>query len=73
MTTMTEYRHDQNYQRGYDAANRALDRTTLTAMDLLTQAEVSCRKHEQRGNRNLAEWNRGFATAIREFLDDKGC
>lgn len=67
---MTVMIHD-HYQRGYDAANRALDRSPLNAHDLATQAEDMQRWHLERGNHQLANWNRGFATAVREFLQDK--
>lgn len=68
MTTMT---HQDHYQRGFDAANRALDRQPFSAQDLLVQSEIAEAKHRADENHKLADWNKGFATAIREFLQDK--
>ena len=62
--------HD-HYERGFDAANRALDRQPLSAHDLLTQSEAAQAKYHEDGNLKLADWNRGFSTAIREFLQDR--
>jgi post-segregation antitoxin (ccd killing protein) len=61
-----------NYERGYDAAQRALDRSTLNASDLLSQARMSEALADAYGNQWLTEWNKGFADAVQEFLDEKG-
>lgn len=63
---------EYTYWNGEDAARRALDRTTLNATDLLVQnrqAESRCRTA---GDNARAEYHKGFADHVQEFLDDKG-
>lgn len=63
--------HDE-YQRGSDAANRALDRSVLNASDLLNQARLAEETARAQEIHWLAEWNKGYADMIQEFLDEKG-
>ena len=60
-----------DYERGADAANRALDRSVLNASDLLVQARASEQRYREQENTAMAEWNKGYADTVQEFLDDK--
>lgn len=60
-----------SYERGYDAAQRALDRSTLNAMDMLKDARRSEANYRTQEMHSLAEWNKGYADAVQEFLEDK--
>lgn len=68
MTTMDTH---SSYERGYDAAQRALDRSTLTALDMLKDARRSEANYLAQEMHRLAEWSKGYADAVQEFLDDK--
>lgn len=60
-----------DYERGYDAACRALDRDTLGASDALIIARAAEYRYRQEENHPMAEWSKGYADHIQEFLHDK--
>lgn len=67
MTTMIS-----RYEQGRDAANRALDRSTLNATELLAQWEEAEKRGWRAEDYGLAEYAKGFTDTLREFLDEKG-
>lgn len=60
-----------HYAMGADAANRALDRTGLTASDLLVQWTDALNKAQTREDLVGYEYAKGFCDTLREFLDDR--
>lgn len=59
------------YERGYDGARRALDASTLNAQDLLTTWRTTEQVHRRKEMYHAAEYAKGFADHLQEFLDDK--
>lgn len=61
----------QAYDAGVDAANRALDRTGLTAQDLLNQWEVAAERALADGKPGRYQYAKGFVDTVREYLQDR--
>lgn len=60
-----------DYERGVDAANRTLDRSTLNAQDLRMQWMGAMSRAQTAEDRKRYEYAKGFVDTIQEFLDDK--
>lgn len=63
---------NQQYQAGADAANRALDRSTLDASEMLQHWRAAEQLHRMAERYDLAEYAKGAGDMIQEFLDEKG-
>lgn len=61
-----------DYERGVDAANRALDRTHLSAQDMLSQWELVAEAAHTRERTDRYHYAKGVVDTLREFIDDKG-
>lgn len=71
MTTMRNEAQER-YWQGVDAAIRALDRTGMTAADLLRQWRDAESRHRAAEKYLLAEYAKGFGDTVQEFIDDQG-
>lgn len=67
----TTYRYHSEYERGYDAAQRALDRSTIGASDALMIMRAAEYRYRNEENIPMAEWSKGYGDAFQEFLEDK--
>lgn len=73
MTTATQ-RVDMtspDYERGVDAANRALDRTHLSAGDLLAQWQAAATRAHAQENTAGYHYAKGVIDTLTEYLSDR--
>ena len=61
-----------DFTQGYYAGHQALDRTPSDAHDMLAQVQTQEQIHREQGRPHRVDWCQGYATAIREFLQEKG-
>jgi hypothetical protein len=60
-----------DYERGVDAANRALDRTHLSARDMLSQWELVAEAAHQSEHTERYHYAKGVVDTLREYLEDR--
>lgn len=60
------------YERGVDAANRALDRTHLSAQDLLRQWEEAAMRAHVCEDTPGYHYAKGMVDTVREYIEDRG-
>lgn len=60
-----------DYERGMDAANRALDRTHLSVQDLLDQWEVAAEQAHLREDVERYHYAKGVIDILREYINER--
>lgn len=63
--------NQEQYSKGWNAAQRALDNTTMAAAEMRRQASERETLYRADENHSMAEWCRGYVAAVDDFLTDK--